>query len=143
MDINQKIAQLGTSAECEALLQIMTDDKSNAETDVSVLDQKSKDIQKVGAESKIKFNKSSNELNVLTAITAAADEETRKEYEEDLKSLDLKVLRLTKKLKNYGDVAAIEVAFDIKIKQMIIAEIESIITAAQSRKTELDAPPTT
>ena len=143
MQIIEKIAQLGTSAECEALLQIMTDDKSNAETDVSVLDQKSKDIQKVGAESKIKFNKSSNELNVLTAINAAADEETRKEYEEDLKSLDLKVLRLTKKLKNYGDVAAIEVAFDIKIKQMIITEIESIITAAQTRKTELDAPPTT
>jgi len=142
MEILQKIAQLGTSAECDALLQVMTEDQSNADTEISVLEQKLKDVQKVGAESKIKFLKSSNELNVLTTITSSADEETKKDYEEELKSLDLKVLRLTKKLKNYGDVAAIEVAFDIKIKQMLIAEIDSLKTAIQNRKAELAGTPT-
>ena len=140
MEIIQKISQLGTGAECDALMQILTDDQSAAETKVSVLEQTLKEIQKVGAESKIKFIKSTNALNVLNTITSTGDEEVKKEYEEDLKSLDLRVLRLTKKLKNYGDVAAIEVAFDIKIKQMVIAEIGSIKTAVQTRKTELVAP---
>lgn len=140
MNIIQKIAALGTSAECDALEQILTDDQSAAETEVSVLEQKLKDVQKTGAESKVKFLKSTNELNVLTTITSTADAEVKKEYEEELKSLDLKVLRLTKKLQNYGDVAAIEVAFDIKIKQMVIAEIQTAITAVKARKAELNAP---
>lgn len=140
MQILEKIAELGTPAECDALDQIMTDDQSAAETEVSVLEQKLKDIQKVGAESKIKFLKSTSKLNVLTTITSSADEETKKDMEEEVKSLDLKVLRLTKKLKNYGDVAAIEVAIDIKIQQMIISEIGPIKAAIQARKTQLGAP---
>ena len=140
MNIIQKIAALGTNVECDALEQILTDDQSAVETEVSVLEQKLKDVQKTGAESKVKFLKSTNELNVLTTITSTADEEVKKEYEEELKSLDLKVLRLTKKLQNYGDVAAIEVALDIKIKQMVIAEIQTALTAVQARKAELNVP---
>lgn len=140
MNIIQKIAALGTSVECDALEQVLTDDQSAVETEVSVLEQKLNDVQKTGAESKVKFLKSTNELNVLTTITSTADEEVKKEYEEELKSLDLKVLRLTKKLQNYGDVAAIEVAFDIKIKQMVIAEIQTALTAVQARKAELNTP---
>ena len=134
------VNNIETVEECNALETVLNDDESQVRTEVAVLEQKLKTINESGKEVKANFQKSQAKLQAINSlVTGLADPELKEEYDEEILALDLRVVRLTKRLRNTGMVARVEVEFDLKIKRMILVEIAALKTEVLARKAALSA----
>jgi hypothetical protein len=134
------IAQVDTQEEINTLIESAQQEQSKTETEIRVLQEKLIVINKTGDKVEIDLEASKSEFESISSMVANTNNDAVKAaYEGKIKRLDLKVFNLNSRLKSYGPIAQVEVEFDLKIKQLILAEFGTYLTALQARKAEIPA----
>jgi len=133
------LSQITSVADCDVLLAMVTDDKSNLEYKISGLQRQKTSYSSTSFNVAHELASLQNDLAYTDSQLAsmAVDNPEREDEEIKKAKLTYQILQLNKRKKEYGNIALVNKELDLERASSQMASIDTCLNEIMARKSEL------